>query len=73
VEWKPVEGRIYVNVLDHQLARISGMQLDHLGQVCTLIDEHKRNTTTKRMRKENGTISKLQLDFIRVDLIANRK
>jgi len=31
VEWKPVEGRIYVNVLDHQIARISGMQLDHLG------------------------------------------
>ena len=31
VEWKPAEGRIYVNVLDHQTARISGMQLDHLG------------------------------------------
>jgi len=31
VEWKPAEGRIYVNVLDHQTARIRGMQLDHLG------------------------------------------
>ena len=30
-EWKPVEGRNHVNVLDYQTARISGMQLDHLG------------------------------------------
>jgi len=30
-EWKPAEGRIYVNVLDHQTARIGGMQSDHLG------------------------------------------
>jgi hypothetical protein len=31
IEWKPAEGRIYVNVLDYQTARSRGMQLDHLG------------------------------------------
>ena len=30
-EWKPTEGRNYVNILDHQTVRISGMQIDHLG------------------------------------------
>ena len=31
LDWKPTEGRNYVNVLDHQTARIRGMQIDHLG------------------------------------------
>lgn len=31
LEWKPTEGRNYVNVLDYQTARIRGMQIDHLG------------------------------------------
>lgn len=31
VEWKPAEGRNYVNILDYQTARIGGMQIDHLG------------------------------------------
>jgi hypothetical protein len=31
LEWKPTEGRNYVNVLDYQTARIKGMQIDHLG------------------------------------------
>lgn len=31
LEWKPVEGREYVNVLDYQTVRIRGMQIDHLG------------------------------------------
>ncbi len=30
-EWKPAEGRKYVNVLDSQTARIKGLQMDHLG------------------------------------------
>ncbi len=30
-EWKPTEGRNYVNVLDSQTARIKGLQMDHLG------------------------------------------
>jgi len=30
-EWKPAEGRVYVNILDTQTARIGGMQMDHLG------------------------------------------
>lgn len=30
-DWKPTEGRKYVNVLDYQTARINGMQIDHLG------------------------------------------
>ena len=31
LEWKPVEGRSYVNVLDHETVRIQGMQMDHIG------------------------------------------
>ena len=30
-DWKPTEGRNYVNILDYQTARINGMQIDHLG------------------------------------------
>lgn len=29
--WKPTQGRSYVNILDYQAARINGMQIDHLG------------------------------------------
>jgi len=31
LEWKPTEGRNYVDILDSQTARIKGMQIDHLG------------------------------------------
>ena len=31
LEWKPTEGRNYVDVLDSLTARIKGMQIDHLG------------------------------------------
>ena len=31
VEWKPTEGRNYVDILNYQTARIRGMQIDHLG------------------------------------------
>ena len=31
VEWKPVVGRNYVDILDSLTARIKGMQIDHLG------------------------------------------
>jgi hypothetical protein len=31
VEWKPTEGRKYVDVLDYETIRINGMQMDHLG------------------------------------------
>jgi len=31
VEWKPAEGRNYVDILDPLTARIRGMQIDHLG------------------------------------------
>jgi len=31
LEWKPTEGRKYVDVLNYEAARIEGMQLDHLG------------------------------------------
>ena len=30
-DWKPTEGRSYVNILDYQTARINGMQIDHIG------------------------------------------
>ena len=30
-DWKPTEGRNYVNVLDYQMARINRMQIDHIG------------------------------------------
>jgi hypothetical protein len=30
-DWRPTEGRNYVNVLDFQTARINGMQMDHIG------------------------------------------
>lgn len=30
-EWKPTEGRNYVNILDSLTARIKGLQMDHLG------------------------------------------
>lgn len=31
LDWKPKEGRNYVNILDVQTARINGMQIEHLG------------------------------------------
>ena len=31
LEWKPSEGRKYVDVLNYETARINGMQMDHLG------------------------------------------
>jgi hypothetical protein len=31
VEWRPTEGRNYVDILNYQTARIKGMQIDHLG------------------------------------------
>ncbi len=31
LEWKPAEGRNYVDILDYQAARINGMQIEHLG------------------------------------------
>jgi hypothetical protein len=31
LEWKPTEGRNYVDVLDSLTARVKGMQIDHLG------------------------------------------
>ena len=31
LDWKPTEGRNYVDVLNYQTARIKGMQMDHLG------------------------------------------
>ncbi len=31
VEWKPAEGKNYVDVLDALTVRIKGMQIDHLG------------------------------------------
>ncbi len=31
LEWKPTEGRNYVNVLDSLTARIKGLQMVHLG------------------------------------------
>jgi len=31
LEWTPTEGRKYVDILDYPTARISGMQIDHLG------------------------------------------
>ena len=31
IEWKPAEGRNYVDVMDSLTVRIKGMQIDHLG------------------------------------------
>jgi hypothetical protein len=31
LEWKPTEGKNYVDILDSLTARIKGMQIDHLG------------------------------------------
>ena len=31
VDWKPVNGRNYVDILNFQTARISGIQTEHLG------------------------------------------
>jgi hypothetical protein len=30
-DWKPTEGRNYVDILDYQTARVNGMQIDHIG------------------------------------------
>jgi hypothetical protein len=30
-DWKPTEGRNYVDILDYQTTRINGMQIDHIG------------------------------------------
>ena len=31
VDWKPIEGRNYVDILNFQIVRISGIQIEHLG------------------------------------------
>lgn len=31
VDWKPKEGQTYIDILDTQTARISGIQIEHLG------------------------------------------
>lgn len=31
LDWKPIEGRNYVDILNFQTARISGIQIEHLG------------------------------------------
>jgi len=31
LQWTPIQGRKYVDILDYEAARISGMQIDHLG------------------------------------------
>jgi hypothetical protein len=31
VDWKPIAGRNYVDILNYQTARISGIQIEHLG------------------------------------------
>jgi hypothetical protein len=31
IDWKPKEGQTYVDILDFQTARISGIQIEHLG------------------------------------------
>ena len=41
LEWKPGEGRTYVNVLDYDTARNNGMQMVHLGSGL-YIDQHSR-------------------------------
>ena len=30
-EWKPIEGKHYVDILNYQTARINGMQIEHIG------------------------------------------
>ena len=30
-DWRPTEGRTYINVLDYQTARINRMQIEHIG------------------------------------------
>ncbi|HKM49743.1 MAG TPA: hypothetical protein VJZ75_01045, partial [Candidatus Bathyarchaeia archaeon] len=30
-DWKPKEGRNYVDILDFQIARINGIQIEHMG------------------------------------------
>jgi len=30
-DWRPTEGRNYVNILDYQTARVNGMLIDHIG------------------------------------------
>jgi hypothetical protein len=31
IDWKPKEGQTYIDILDFQTARISGIQIEHLG------------------------------------------
>jgi hypothetical protein len=31
IDWKPKEGQTYIDILDRQTARISGIQIEHLG------------------------------------------
>jgi len=31
LDWKPMEGRTYADILNYQTARINGMQIEHLG------------------------------------------
>ena len=30
-DWRPTEGRTYINILDYQTARINRMQIEHIG------------------------------------------
>jgi hypothetical protein len=39
LEWKPSDGRNYVNILDYNMARSNGMQMVHLGSGL-YIDRH---------------------------------
>jgi len=31
LEWKPIDGRNYVDILDYLTARTKGLQMDHVG------------------------------------------
>jgi hypothetical protein len=57
-EWKPREGRNYVDVLDSLTVRINGMQIDHLGSGLYIDRRTMKKYDYEEDAKEYGTITK---------------
>ncbi len=67
LEWKPTEGRNYVNVLDSLTARIKGLQMVHLGSGLYI----DRQTQKKYDYEEDATGTRHYFEIPIVTLASN--
>jgi hypothetical protein len=58
IEWKPAEGRNYVDILDFRTARIKGMQIEHLGSGLYMDRRTRKKYDYEEDAKETATTSK---------------